>query len=179
MLSRIDGQAPESYRLTSNERGKPICAHGPAISISHAGDHVACAVAASGEVGIDLEIIDLQRDAPRLARRFFAPAEADWLETQPPDRFFMLWVLKEAYGKATGDGVVGAFKGLQCTVAPPRIEVLATEVSSLRLRLLRLQDSYLAIAGIAGAPGDLKIERWQQDCDDFAVDDCATEVARN
>ncbi len=179
LLSRFDGQPPDSYRLTSDERGKPACAGGPAISISHAGDVVACAVAASGEVGVDLEEIDLQRQATRLAHRFFAPAEAKWLDTQAPDRFFMLWVLKEAYGKATGEGVVDAFKGLQCLVEPPRIEVLATEVSPLSLHLLQLDNSFLAIAGIEGAPGELEVERWDDVRGAFVTDDRVIEVARN
>ena len=83
----------------------------------------------SQDLGIDLEAIDPRRHARKVSRRFFSAVEADWLASQPRDRFFMLWVLKEAYGKATGAGVVAAFQGLQCLVEPPRIDVLESGVS--------------------------------------------------
>lgn len=179
MLSRFDGSPPESYRITRNEQGKPACEGGPAFSITHTRDYVACCVADSGDVGVDLEAIDPRRRVARVARRFFSPREADWLDTQPRDRFFMLWVLKEAYGKATGSGVVDAFKSLQCIVEPPRIEILETRTGLPDLRLFELHDNYLAVAGIGASPGELEVERWDAERRDFVVDDGAIEVARN
>ena len=179
MLSRFDGGSPESYRITSGVRGKPVCEDGPAISITHAGDHVACAISSSGDVGVDLETIDPRRRARKVSRRFFSRAEADWLDKQPRDRFFMLWVLKEAYGKATGSGVVEAFQGLQCLVEPPRIEVLASGEASLDLALFRLHDSYLAVASIGDAPGELIVEHWDVESGEFVADQEVVEVARN
>ena len=138
MLSRFDGGPPASFRIRTGEHGKPVCEGGPAISITHAGDRVACCVAGTGAVGIDLEMIDPRRQADKVARRYFSAAEAAWLEDQPPDRFFMLWTLKEAYGKATGSGIVDAFTGLQCMVEPPRIEVLESGKESPNLSLFSL-----------------------------------------
>jgi phosphopantetheine--protein transferase-like protein len=179
LLSGFDGGSPRSYRITRGEKGKPVCEGGPAISITHAGDYVACCVASSGDVGIDLEVIDPRRQALKVARRFFTALEADWLDTQPRDRFFMLWVLKEAYGKAGGSGVVAALQGLQCIVEPPKIEVLESPAASLCLRLFRLHGSYLAFAAIGGAPGELQVERWDVERGELVVDDDVTEVARN
>lgn len=179
MLSRFDGGSPASYRIHKGEKGKPVCEGGPAISITHAADYVACCIASSGDVGIDIEMIDPRRHARKVARRFYSAAEADWLDGQQPDRFFMLWVLKEAYGKATGSGVVEAFKGLQCIVEPPRIDVLESGLVSPSLRLFRLHNSYLAVASIGAEPGELTVERRDAGHGEFALDHDAVEVARN
>ena len=179
MLSRFDAGSPASYRITTGEKGKPVCEGGPAISITHARDFVACCIGTSGDVGIDLEVVDPRRHARKVARRFFSSTEADWLETQPSDRFFMLWVLKEAYGKAKGSGVVEAFQGLQCIVEPPSIEVLEPVAGRPDLRLFRMDDSYLAVASIGSAMGEVEVERWDIDRGGFVVDERATEVARN
>lgn len=179
MLSRFDGKAPADYRITRSEEGKPVCESGPPISITHTIDYVACCVADSGDVGIDLEVIDLRRHSHKVARRFFSAREADWLDTQPPDRFFMLWVLKEAYGKAMGSGVIGALQGLQCVIEPPRIEVLESGAAAPGLCLFRLDDSYLAVAAIGSALGEVELKRWDADRGDFVVAERATEVARS
>ena len=179
MLSRFDGGSPKSYRITSGAQGKPVCEDGPAISITHAGGYVACAISSSGDVGIDLEAIDPRRKVREVSRRFFSATEADWLAEHPSDRFFMLWVLKEAYGKATGSGVVAAFQGLRCLVEPPRIDVLKSGAESADLRLFRLYDSLLAVATVGGVPGELIVQRWDTEHNDFVADKDAVEVARN
>ena len=129
------------------------------MSISHTAEYVACCIADEGQVGIDVEAINLRRHAPRVARRFFSSAEADWLETQPEDRFFALWVLKEAYVKALGCGIFGGVNGLQCIVEPPLIRILKCKEATLGLRLFRTGDNYLGLAGTRGLPEDIRIER--------------------
>jgi phosphopantetheine--protein transferase-like protein len=158
MLSEAGGQAAASYRLVAGDRGKPICEGGPAVSISHAGNHVACCIADQADVGVDIEVIDLRRHAPKVARRFFASAEADWLDTQPKDRFFMLWVLKEAYVKVLGCGIFGGLDGLQCTVDPPRIHVLESGLDAPGLALFELDGVYMAVASSAALPDDIVVE---------------------
>jgi 4'-phosphopantetheinyl transferase len=128
------------------------------VSISHAGRHVACCIADRGEVGVDLEVVDLRRHAPTLARRFFAEGEADWLQTQPKDRFFMLWVLKEAYVKALGCGIFGGLNGLQCVIEPPYIRVLDSALDRLDLALFELDGAYLAVASTDGLPDEIGVE---------------------
>ncbi|HSG58600.1 MAG TPA: 4'-phosphopantetheinyl transferase superfamily protein [Woeseiaceae bacterium] len=157
MLAAEGGRAAASYRLVAGDKGKPVCEDGPALSISHAGRHVACCIADRGEVGVDLEVVDLRRHAPKVARRFFAAAEADWLETQPKDRFFMLWVLKEAYVKALGCGIFGGLNGLQCIIEPPHIRVLDSALARLSLALFELRGAYLAVASTEDLPDELAV----------------------
>ena len=162
MLSEEGGQAAASYRLVAGDKGKPVCEGGPAVNISHAGEYVACGIADGGEIGVDLEVVDVRRHAPKVARRFFGEAEADWLDTQPADRFFMLWVLKEAYVKALGKGIFEGLNGLQCIVEPPHIRVLESGLDRLSLALFELHDAYLAVASTGMLPEDLGVERREE-----------------
>ncbi|HEX4870196.1 MAG TPA: 4'-phosphopantetheinyl transferase superfamily protein [Moraxellaceae bacterium] len=77
------------------------------ISVSHAPERVAVLLA-SVPGGIDIE-----RPRPvrygRVAARYFAPAEQDWLASlsgpEAARDFFRLWTLKEAAAKALGEGI--------------------------------------------------------------------------
>ncbi len=158
-LERWTGQPAGSHQLTTTEEGKPICVDGPAVSITHSGDLVACAVTGSGEIGIDLEIPDRRRKTSDIARSYFSGEEANWLETQPEDRFYMLWVLKEAHLKATGRGLSGLDR-LRCKVQPPRIEASSTDDSLEGLGLYAMGDTFLALAAGHSALQSVAFERW-------------------
>ena len=79
------------------------------FNLSHSGAYVACAVVTTGRVGIDVEAINRKMDYTRVLSHVTSPAERAWLESKNPDSarraFFRLWVLKEAYAKARGDGL--------------------------------------------------------------------------
>lgn len=65
-------------------------------------------------IGVDAEPLDRRPEWQRLARRWFAPAETEWLHTQPAPAaaFLTLWTLKEAWIKATGRGIAGNLQAL-------------------------------------------------------------------
>ncbi|HVI24914.1 MAG TPA: 4'-phosphopantetheinyl transferase superfamily protein [Xanthomonadaceae bacterium] len=96
--------------LARDARGRPRLAQGDAdVNWSHSGALLLVALARAGRVGVDVE---RQRPRPRalaLARRFFAPAEADWLQALPAaareGAFVRLWCAKEALLKAHGHGL--------------------------------------------------------------------------
>ena len=54
LLQRYTGNPANSHELGSDDKGKPVCAGGPAISIAHSGGIVMCAAAPHGEIGIDI-----------------------------------------------------------------------------------------------------------------------------
>ncbi len=168
-LERWTGQPAESHQLTATKEGKPICVDGPAVSITHSGDLVACAVTGSGEIGIDLEITDRRRKTSDIARSYFSGEEANWLETQPVDRFYMLWVLKEAHLKATGRGLSGLDR-LRCKVQPPRIEASSTDDALGSLGLYAMGDSFLALAAGHSALLTVAFERWDSGSGITAID---------
>jgi 4'-phosphopantetheinyl transferase len=112
VLSQYDSAPAASWRFECNEYGKPFIAAPSSdlyFSLTHTAGLVACAVSLHAEIGVDAERIDRAVEFLMLARRFFAPPEADTLEAAPetilPERFFTLWTLKEAYIKARGMGL--------------------------------------------------------------------------
>ena len=159
VLERFTGNPAESHELISNGGGKLICINGPAVSITHSGNSVACAVASSGEIGIDIEVPDRQRKTPEIARNYFSAEEAQWLETQPEDRFYMMWVLKEAYVKAIGCGLRG-LDYLRCKIEPPRIEASAADGLLQGLGLYSIENAFLGLAARHTTLGSVAFEHW-------------------
>lgn len=85
--------------------GKPYFkGNSPFFSLSHSGKYALCAVS-DKEVGADIEAP--RENSLRLAKRFFTKAEFDSLSraADPDDEFCRLWVIKESYIKATGEGL--------------------------------------------------------------------------
>ncbi|MDX2411383.1 MAG: 4'-phosphopantetheinyl transferase superfamily protein [Woeseiaceae bacterium] len=160
MLEDWTGMPAKSHRFAKTESGKPVCVDGPAVSITHSGGLVACVVADSGDIGIDLEAVNPRRNILKVAQKFYSQKEASWLETQPVDRFFMLWVLKEAYVKSMGRSIFGGINGLTCNVSPPHIEVINASDSFRELGLYQCDDMFLGLATTQASLGDVKIGRW-------------------
>jgi 4'-phosphopantetheinyl transferase len=91
--------------------GKPLIDGSSAhINLSHAGNTVLIGIS-SLPVGVDVESETRKTESLALSRRFYSPAEAEWVsETGPAEarrRFVRLWVRKEALLKATGEGLLG------------------------------------------------------------------------
>ena len=156
-----------SFELSATDDGKPVFMGGPAISISHTGDLVACCVAESGDVGIDLEVNNDQRETREVANKFFSAEESAWLGSQPSDRFFMLWVLKEAYVKATGLSIFGGVNRLRCTVVPPDINVLGNADRMRELRLYSLGGTFLALATTSESLLETRFVTWNSSTDEL------------
>ncbi|PJK01533.1 4-phosphopantetheinyl transferase [Lysobacteraceae bacterium NML03-0222] len=102
------GQLP----LYRDARGRPRLAAPLAdidISWSHSGEKLLVACGKNIQLGCDLEYIRPRPNALKLARRFFHPQEADWLENLSPSEremaFLHLWCAKEAILKAHGHGL--------------------------------------------------------------------------
>ena len=149
------GRAASSLRIEVAAHGKPSCIGGPQISLSHSGNIVVCAVARFA-VGIDVEVAP-PRDIQAVAERYFTKAENRWLEGADPQRFRMLWVLKEAYLKALGTGLAGGLDSLDCQIEPPVIVARSADGSAPpRLRLFTCDDAYVGVA-VLEAQGPLDV----------------------
>jgi phosphopantetheine--protein transferase-like protein len=169
MLQDRTGTPGANHLLTISKDGKPECVNGPAISITHAGDHVACCIADDGTIGIDLEVVAERRDPKKLANKFFSREESGWLSSQPVDRFFMLWVLKEAYVKAIGRSIFGGINRLRCRVLPPDIDVLSVSDHMRNLCLFGADEVFLALATTKDSLADVAISRWDFGADKFVM----------
>lgn len=97
-------------------------------SISHAGDHVAVALARGPRVGVDVERIG-DADVGDLARTAFSPAEAAALADLEPDArraaFYRLWTTKESIVKALGTGITDGFAEVSAATTGADVHELA------------------------------------------------------
>jgi 4'-phosphopantetheinyl transferase len=104
--------------------GKPSV-DGITFNASNSADCVLIALTADeGDLGVDLEAIRPLSDRDALVAHFFRPDErALWDALPEPQRdeaFFRWWTAKEAYLKATGEGLGGAAPELGIDFRPGR-----------------------------------------------------------
>lgn len=109
---------PGSVRLTE-DGAKPRLANrtGPHFNVSHASELALIAVS-SDPVGVDVEPVEHSRFDLGMVELACTAAEAEALDRLPVGHralaFLRLWTAKEAYLKATGDGL---------SVEPPSVEI--------------------------------------------------------
>lgn len=113
ILGRYLGQEPGDLEFCYSDRGKPQLAGSNCsvcFNLSHS-QSLALYAIARRPIGIDLEYIRPLDDALKIAKRFFSAREYTLIESLPPEQkqkaFFQLWTCKEAYLKATGEGLAG------------------------------------------------------------------------
>ena len=111
MLAHIGEKPAPVWQFAETEKGKPEIIDNESnleFSLSHTAGLVACAVA-HFPVGIDTESRDRKQKRGHMAQTVLAPGELALLTTYPFDRqpeiFLRLWTLREAYVKATGQGI--------------------------------------------------------------------------
>ena len=111
----VPGTDPGAWRFVPGDHGKPVAwlDNRPApvsFNLSHASGIVGvAALAAEGRaLGFDVEPVNRKINLG-IADRYFCPEEVGWLESLPettrPAGFLRLWTLKEAFIKATGEGL--------------------------------------------------------------------------
>jgi 4'-phosphopantetheinyl transferase len=105
---------PNSFNFSYSQQEKPSL--GPAhadsginFNVSHSGGIALFAFTRQREIGVDVEQLRPDSDLEAIARRFFSAREQSQLAALPAkekvDAFFRCWTRKEAYIKATGDGL--------------------------------------------------------------------------
>jgi 4'-phosphopantetheinyl transferase len=125
MLSDADPSvAPQAWRFQTMPTGKPEVVQRPDLhfNLTHCDGLVACAVTWDLPLGLDAESLD--REVPReLIQRHFAPMEVAALSACPPEElakgFFSRWTLKEAFVKATGQGLSQSLQAVSFDLGDP------------------------------------------------------------
>lgn len=148
--------------LQRDLRGRP-CVRGAGravdVSLSHSDRYVVAAVSTLGQVGVDVE---LRRDVtPGVEERCFTPRELRWLRAcpDPKDAFFRLWTLKEAYLKATGEGLATDPRRLELrlTDATATLEAPTNPGPPWRFGSWRLAGAWLSVCVQGGdVPADIE-----------------------
>lgn len=174
ILGRCLGADPAALQFAYGPRGKPALA-GPwsgagwHFNLAHSGDLALLAVTRSGPVGVDVERIRPVTDASRLVSRFFSRREDAAFralsEDQKPAAFFRLWTRKEAWLKATGEGIAESLGQVEVSFLPGEpARLLGLPGGPEVLSRWRLHDvdsppgSVAALAAVAEA-GPIRLER--------------------
>lgn len=114
LLATYLNGSPEQLRFRYSETGKPAldtCQGSSKLqfSSSHSCEIALLAFAQDRELGVDVERVRADFDIEGVAKRFFSDAEQKALFSLPPTKgheaFFNCWTRKEAFAKATGDGL--------------------------------------------------------------------------
>ncbi len=130
VLSEATGVSHEQWRFSTGRNGKPELADrrlGARLrfNLSHTKGIAACAIAGE-DIGIDVEAADRPVDLD-IARSCLAPAEFLAVASASPERraevFFRFWTLKEAFIKATGDGLSRGLGTFSFALDPIRISL--------------------------------------------------------
>ncbi|MBD2449316.1 4'-phosphopantetheinyl transferase superfamily protein [Nostoc sp. FACHB-152] len=163
ILSLYLGITPQQVQFDYEPRGKPLLADPLADSdllfnLSHSQGLALCAVNYTRKIGIDLEYIRSVSDVEALAQRFFLPREYEVVRSLPPDQqqqvFFRYWTCKEAYLKATGDGI-SQLEQVEIALTPTQpAKLLISEDWSLVE--FTPADNYRAAVAVAGSGWNLK-----------------------
>ncbi|MBI4538722.1 MAG: 4'-phosphopantetheinyl transferase superfamily protein [Gemmatimonadetes bacterium] len=121
---RVD---PAKLRFTTGERGKPEldprAREEPLhFNLSHSHEMALIGVTRSAPIGVDIEHVRPIPDLDALAARFFSPFERAVLRDVAPDRkleaFLRCWTQKEAFVKATGQGLYFDLHRFDVSVSP-------------------------------------------------------------
>ena len=109
-----------------SSRGKPRlkeCLFGSNLqfNISHSDELALYAITSDRRIGVDLEYLRSMDDVAKIARRFFSAAESELIASlsgnEQKQVFFELWTAKEAYLKATGEGIGGLLDGVEISLS--------------------------------------------------------------
>ncbi len=124
ILGRYLEENPSKLRFEYTPHGKPIIATNSgydtlSFNLSHSGPFALYAVTRGRNIGIDIEHIRDNVDVGQMAQGFFSQSEIRSLEQTPQNNrselFFKYWTRKEAFIKATGEGI--SFPMERCDVS--------------------------------------------------------------
>jgi 4'-phosphopantetheinyl transferase len=173
LLGRYLGLDPAEVVFGYGPRGKPFLAAPPRslrFNVSHSDGLALLAFAEGRELGIDLERERPLSDAEGIAGRFFSAGEGKALFGLPEGErgraFFRCWTRKEAFIKATGDGLSRPLDGFEVTVGPGedarllRVDGEPEEVGRWWLQDVEPAAGFLGALAVAGRPARVALWRW-------------------
>ncbi len=158
--------APKQVEFEYQPRGKPLLAakfadQGLLFNLSHSQDLALLGVSCQHQIGVDLEYIRTMSDLEGLAKRFFSAREYEYLRLLSPAQqqqiFFRYWTCKEAYLKATGDGLV-QLEEIEIDLTPNQPSKLLVS-GDWSLRELTPANNFAAAVVVAGS--NIHLHCWE------------------
>lgn len=163
---------PAEIEFSYSARGKPSLAntHGDQtlyFNLSHSQGLALYGVSRDFNLGIDLEYIRPMSDIDNLARRFFCQREYTAIASLPDcekqGAFFQAWTAKEAYLKATGDGLAGGLAEVEVSLIPGEVpgflSISGNSQTALSWSLYQIipRPDYMAALAVAGQNWGLEL----------------------
>ena len=137
------------------------------------------AVTNDREIGVDLEQMHPIADMAQIAERFFSAQESAALRALPPEQrqeaFFNCWTRKEAYLKASGEGLAQPLDQFSVSLGPGEPAKLVSiagdfqEASRWFIQAFSPANGYVAAVAVQGQ--DWRLKYW-----DFDVEALKTSV---
>ncbi|MGD0988212.1 MAG: 4'-phosphopantetheinyl transferase superfamily protein [Candidatus Sulfotelmatobacter sp.] len=167
---------PLSVNFCYSAKEKPSLAPSHAASnitfnLSHSGGIALYAFARRLELGVDVEKIGRDFDVEGIARRFFSAHEQEQLAELPAaerdEAFFRCWTRKEAYIKATGDGLSLPLSQFDVSLQPGSSDALVAtrpdgaEAGNWLLREVPAGAGYVAALCVRGR--NWKLAGWNEE----------------
>ena len=118
ILSKYLQKSAKDIVFNYSDRGKPLLVNTDIqFNISHSQNIALYCVTRHNSIGIDLEYLKKNIEHDKIASRFFNESEYQAIiELSLNERqraFFQLWTIKEAYLKATGEGLGGGLETIK------------------------------------------------------------------
>jgi 4'-phosphopantetheinyl transferase len=168
ILSKYQDCPPHQLDFSVTKRGKPYLDNTPLqFNLSHSGELALVAVAVGGacRIGVDVECVDRQLDVLGLAQRFFTHNEHQELQNltdiDSHKGFFAIWTLKEAFVKATGEGLYASLTDFEVTLAAGKDGLVCCSaamgyVSDWNLMRLSLEGGYAGALAVSHPSDSIK-----------------------
>ena len=127
LLAEYLERDPVKLNLHYGSYGKPYLSDGAVRSplcfnLTHSSDLTVLSFSWQQELGVDIERIDFNAAQERIPEQFFSPMEVVSLRTMPlqwqTEAFFLGWTRKEAYIKATGEGLSHGLDNFAVSMRP-------------------------------------------------------------
>ncbi len=136
-LSKCIGCDPHECRFNMSSEGRPFLENAPQrvdFNISHSAGCVVIAFSKYAQVGIDTESYARADEIAEIAPRVLTGKEtaaADALKNEARNRRLVeLWALKEAWSKASGDGVGADFLSIEFEIPSAKKEAVTSNAGS-------------------------------------------------
>lgn len=165
ILGRCSGEDPARVRIQVAAKGKPFCVdHALKFNLSHTAEIALLGVAWGIELGVDIEQIRELTDLELLAHRALTKAEHEdlmsHLATERMRAFFRCWTRKEAYMKATGEGLSMGLDSFQVSLDEGSAQLVASANEGFwTIRDLACPGGPFAAAGVAEGQVDWRLWR--------------------
>jgi 4'-phosphopantetheinyl transferase len=170
---------PIKVEFIYGPHGKPLLADngregGWQFNLAHSDALALVGVTCAGNIGVDIERIRPVNDVDELVARFFCPREIAAFhalpEEQKPIAFFNLWTRKEAWLKATGEGIGHSLNRVEVAFLPGEAARLLSLPEGPHagdywtLHQLDPAPGFAAALAVRAADRTLACWRWPENC---------------